>query len=225
MSLLIHNGTILADVRPDRIIPNASLRIEDNTIAAIFSGTQGDRKEAQEVIDASGYLLIPGFVQTHVHLCQTLFRGLADDLSLLDWLQMKIFPLEAAHTAYSMYLSAKIGIAELIRSGTTTILDMGSIHHEEEVIRAIGETGLRAFVGKAMMDRNDAYPPLRESTKDALNSTRTLAEQWHNSYGGKIKYAAAPRFALSCSDTLMHETRMLLESFEGDALPYACIGT
>jgi cytosine/adenosine deaminase-related metal-dependent hydrolase len=75
-----------------------------------------------------------------------------------------------------MSASALAGIAELIRSGTTTILDMGSVHHEEAIVRAIEETGLRAFVGKAMMDLNEHYPPLREGTRDADSTrARTLA--------------------------------------------------
>ena len=160
-------------------------------------------------------MLIPGFVQTHVHLCQSLFRGMADDLELLDWLRLRIFPFEAAHTPGSMYSSAMLGAMELIRSGTTTILDMGSIHHEEEVIRAIGETGLRAFVGKAMMDLNDTFPALRESTAESLRSTRALAERWHNSFDGRIKYAVAPRFVLSCTDLLLGAAREMLDSFEG----------
>ena len=88
-------------------------------------------------MDAPGLIAIPGFVQTHIHLCQTLFRGLAEDVELLDWLQRRIFPFEAAHSPSSMYASARIGLAELIRSGTTTIMDMGSVHHEEEVVRAV----------------------------------------------------------------------------------------
>ena len=153
------------------------------------------------VVDAPDLVALPGFVQTHVHLCQTLFRGLAEDVELLDWLQTRIFPLEAAHSPSSMYASARIGIAELIRCGTTTIMDMGSIHHEEEVVRAITETGMRAFVGKAMMDINTMHPPFREATDEALRSTLRQAEQWHGSAGGRIRYAVAPRFILSCTDT------------------------
>jgi cytosine/adenosine deaminase-related metal-dependent hydrolase len=144
-----------------------------------------------------------------------LFRGLADDLELLDWLCAKIFPFEAAHNERSMYYSALLGISELFSSGTTTILDMGSIRYETEVIRAIGETGLRAFVGKAMMDINDLYPKLRESKTEAITSTRQLAEQWHNSFSGRIKYAVAPRFVLSCSDTLLRDAHAMLAQFPG----------
>ncbi len=167
------------------------------------------------VVDARHCVAIPGFVQGHVHLCQTLFRGMADDLELLDWLGRKIFPLEAAHDERSVYASALLGIAELIRSGTTTILDMGTVRHEEEIVRAVGETGLRAFVGKAMMDINDACPQLRETAAEALGSTRRLAERWHNSYEGRVRYAAAPRFLLSCTDGLMQAAHEMTASFDG----------
>jgi cytosine/adenosine deaminase-related metal-dependent hydrolase len=114
-----------------------------------------------------------------------------------------------------MYASAMVGITELIRSGTTTILDMGSIHHEEEIVRAIAETGLRAFVGKAMMDVNDIYPKLKEPTVQSLATTRRQAEQWHKSSEGRIRYAVAPRFVLSCSDQLLREAYAMTEASPG----------
>ena len=215
MSIVIRGGTVVTSDARRTILKNASIVIKDSRIANINSDSSVNVANTSEVIDAQSFVIIPGFIQTHLHLCQTLFRGLADDLQLLDWLQTKIFPFEAAHDDHSMYCSAMLGIAELIRSGTTTILDMGSINHEEEVIRAIGETGLRAFVGKAMMDMNDTYPKLKESTNDSIQSTRELAERWHRSYDGRIRYAAAPRFVLSCSDTLLHNTREMIESFDG----------
>ena len=215
MSQLIRGGTVVTMNPQNEILQSASLLIENNRIAAILPANSKHENFHAETFDASNLVIIPGFVQTHLHLCQTLFRGLADDLQLLDWLREKIFPMEAAHNEQSMYISAKVGIAELIRSGTTTILDMGSIHHEEEIIRAIGETGLRAFVGKAMMDVNDIFPKLKEPIKDSLRSTLALAERWHNSYNQRIKYAAAPRFVLSCSDTLMRDAYEMINSFHG----------
>ncbi len=214
MTTLIKNGTIITVNQNGDILSNASIRIEDGIIKAI---TRKDQKEtnSEEIIEAQDLVVIPGFVQTHIHLCQTLFRGLADDLHLIDWLGSKIFPMEAAHDANSVYFSALLGVAELVRSGTTTIMDMGSINHEEEIIRAIAETGLRAFVGKAMMDLNDVYPPFKEPTDESLRSTLKLIEQWHNSYGGRIRYAVAPRFVLSCSDKLMQSAFEMLKSFSG----------
>jgi cytosine/adenosine deaminase-related metal-dependent hydrolase len=215
MSTFIYNATIVTGNARGDIFLNGSLTITNNRITAISSHAPPIPPGIDEVIDANRSVIIPGFIQTHIHLCQTLFRGLADDLQLLDWLQKKIFPFEAAHNDHSMYFSAMAGIAELLRSGTTTILDMGSIRYEEEVIRALGETGMRAFVGKAMMDMNTLYPKLKESTKDAVTSTRDLAERWHNSYDGRIKYAVAPRFVLSCTDQLLKETKEMLGSLDG----------
>jgi 5-methylthioadenosine/S-adenosylhomocysteine deaminase len=213
-STLIKGGTVLTANDAGEILHGASVLVEGNRIARIYPSGAGlpDPLNA-EIVEASGRFIIPGFIQTHIHLCQTLFRGAADDLQLLDWLRSRIFPFEAAHDAASMRASAMIGIAELIRSGTTTILDMGSIHHEEEIIRAIGESGLRAFVGKAMMDLNDLYPALRETAAESLASTRRLVEQWHNAYDGRIRYAPAPRFVLSCSDALLGGIREMLASF------------
>ncbi len=210
--LLLRTAAVITMDGTRRIIPDGTVVVRGNRIEHVgpaLAGFDG------EVVDARNLVAIPGFVQTHIHLCQTLFRGLADDLQLLDWLQLRIFPYEYAHSAQSMRASAMLGLAELIRSGTTTIMDMGSIHHEEEVVRAIGETGMRAFAGKAMMDVNELYPLLRESTKDAVGSTRRQAEQWHNSYDGRIKYAVAPRFVLSCSDTLLKEAHEMASAFPG----------
>ena len=199
--ILPSGGIILAGERIERVLTDAEIQVQVQ-----FDG---------EIFDASRLVAIPGFVQTHLHLCQTLFRGLADDLSLLDWLQLRIFPYEAAHNAASMYASAMVGISELIRSGTTTILDMGSIHHEEDIVRAIDETGLRACVGKAMMDVNSLYPPFIEPTAESLSTTRRQAEQWHGLAGGRIRYAVAPRFVLSCSDKLLREAYEMTESSPG----------
>ena len=214
MKQFIHARKILTGNISGSILTDHVVEIDGSRIVAIVPFDERIRNEG-ECVDAASMVLIPGFVQTHIHLCQTLFRGLADDLELLDWLQKKIFPFEAAHDEHSIYSSTMVGIAELLRSGTTTILDMGSIHHEEQIIRAIGETGLRAHVGKAMMDMNDAFPRLKESTHDAITSTRTLAERWHNSYEGRVKYAAAPRFVLSCSETLLRDTAEMMRSFDG----------
>jgi 5-methylthioadenosine/S-adenosylhomocysteine deaminase len=214
--VLLRGGTIITADPAGTIIAGASLLIERNKIAEIFlPGTSLPPLTECEIVDVSKNLVIPGFIQTHLHLCQTLFRGRADDLELLGWLKHKIFPFEAAHNPASMHASAMMGIAELVRSGTTTILDMGSIHHEEEIIRAIGESGMRAFVGKAMMDVNDLYPSLKESTEQSLSTTRQLTEQWHNSFDGRVRYAMAPRFVLSCTDKLLQGTREMLTQYTG----------
>ncbi|MBI4536034.1 MAG: 5'-deoxyadenosine deaminase [Ignavibacteriae bacterium] len=213
---LIKLNMIVTMDRARRVIRGGGIVVNGNTIDLILTDAELSARSFEgDVVDAGSLVAIPGFIQTHIHLCQTLFRGLGDDLELLDWLKLRIFPYEAAHNAGSMHASAMVGVAELIRSGTTTIMDMGSIHHEEEVVRAIHETGLRAYIGKAMMDVNDLYPRLKEKTKDSISSTQSLAEQWHNSSGDRIRYAVAPRFVLSCSDALLREAYEMTRSFPG----------
>ena len=103
------------------------------------------KADVDTMIDAKGCAVLPGFVQTHLHLCQTLFRGAADDLSLIDWLKKRVWPMEAAHTPQSIRASARLGIAELIEGGTTCALTMETVRHTEEVLRVVEETGFRSI--------------------------------------------------------------------------------
>jgi cytosine/adenosine deaminase-related metal-dependent hydrolase len=200
-----------------RVLRGGGVLVADAVIEQVLSREEvAVLKEFDgEIVNADRLTAVPGFVQTHVHLCQSLFRGLADDLELLDWLRLKIFPFEAAHSSSSMYASGLLGLSELIRSGTTTIMDMGSINCEEEIVRAIDETGIRAFVGKSMIDINEIYPPFREQTRDAIDTSARQAERWHGRFEGRIRYAVAPRFVLSCTDDLLKEAYSLTALFPG----------
>ena len=168
-----------------------------------------------EVLNVNDLTVLPGFVQTHIHLCQTLFRGLADDLELLDWLQLKIFPFENAHDKNSLRISARLGINELIAGGTTTILDMGTLNHQEVIFEELISSGMCAIAGKCMMDINDLFPEFKGSTKAEIEESYKLAKEFHNHTNGKIKYGFAPRFVLSSSEKLLRETGELVGDFEG----------
>lgn len=164
----------------------------------------GDAAEADMVIDAAGCAVMPGFIQTHIHLCQTLFRGAADDLALIDWLKKRVWPMEAAHTAASVRASALLGIAELIKGGTTCALTMETVNHTEAVFETVDETGFRATVGKCMMDKGDEVPPaLHEETEASVQESLALLDTWHGRAGGRIRYCFAPRFAVSCTRELL----------------------
>ena len=155
-------------------------------------------------IDAGGRVVIPGLVQAHLHLCQTLFRGLAEERPLLAWLKERIWPLEAAHDPANMRASAQLGLAELLLSGTTAILDMGSVHHTDELFRAAEESGIRYVGGQALMDRGAGVPAgLRQPTDAALAESDQLRARWDGAAGGRLGYAYAPRFVLSCSEGLL----------------------
>jgi len=207
-SLLIKSATVVT-LDADNLIFEGDVFIENGRIRAL-EGSLADSHKGVEVIDARGSVLLPGFVQTHVHLCQTLFRGAADDLALIDWLKRRIWPMEAAHTAESVYASARLGIAELIRGGTTCALTMETVRHTDAVSSAVEETGFRATVGKCMMDKGQGVPSqLLEQTETSIAESLDLLERWHGQDDNRIRYCFAPRFALSCSREMLERIARL----------------
>lgn len=208
--VLIKDATIITLDAANRIF-EGSVAIDRGRIVAIESSAQAQSDAAvDEVIDGRGRALLPGFVQTHIHLCQTLFRGAADDLALIDWLKQRVWPMEAAHTPESLYASARLGIAELIKGGTTCALTMETVNHTESVFRAVEESGFRATVGKCMMDQGDDVPEaLSEETKDSIAESLRLLENWNGRADGRIHYCFAPRFAVSCTRELLERIAKL----------------
>ena len=203
MNVVLRGGTIVTQTDPQQPYNGflADVHIVDGRVQQVL-------KPGADVQDTSDYnvaglWLLPGFVQAHTHLVQSLFRGAADDLSLMDWLRLRIWPFEAAHDAESAYWSARLGLTELLLGGTTAILDMASIRHTDAIFQAAEECGIRAHIGKAMMDRaNEAG--LAETTAAALESSHMLREKWHER--GHLRYAYAPRFVPSCTKELLAET-------------------
>lgn len=202
--LLLEDAVVVSNDSQRRVF-RGCVRLENGVITKVarrIAPMKGERR-----VDLSGQVLIPGFVQTHVHLCQTLFRNLADDLQLLDWLRLRIWPFEAAHTPKSLRASARLGISELLAGGTTTILDMGTVRHTDAIFQAAEEMGIRAFIGKCLMDHPESPRSLRESTRAALDENLALIARWHGAANGRLRYAQAPRFALSCTTDLLEAVR------------------
>ncbi|MFZ1517783.1 MAG: amidohydrolase family protein [Ignavibacteriaceae bacterium] len=200
----------------DRILKNHFVEIENGMIVRIAKNDEKYfSKNKQRVFRFDDLTLIPGFVQTHIHLCQTLFRGMADDLELLDWLQLKIFPYENAHNKNSLLTSVRLGINELLLSGTTTLLDMGTLRNQEVIFEELQNSGMRAIAGKCLIDENDLFPEFKSNTKSELDEIYQLAKTYHNTSNSKIKYGFAPRFVLSCSEKLLKESFEMKKDFEG----------
>jgi 5-methylthioadenosine/S-adenosylhomocysteine deaminase len=206
-SWLLTNATILT--MNDRLeVVNGGVAVIDGRIAAVGPAALSHPGPFQRTIDARGGIVLPGFVQTHVHLCQTIFRGFADDLVLLDWLRQRVWPLEAAHTPASLRASTLLAAAELLRTGTTSVLTMETVHDTDEVLAALATTGLRATVGKCMMDAasDDVPVRLREQAGAALDESLDLHRRWDGQANGRLRVALAPRFAVSCSRSLLEAT-------------------
>ncbi|MEW6321416.1 MAG: 5'-deoxyadenosine deaminase [Acidobacteriota bacterium] len=205
-SLRIRNATILT-MNDARDVIEGDVVVEDGRIVAV--GKVPDAPAAK-VIDARGGYLLPGFVQTHVHLCQTLFRGWADDRALLPWLRDRVWPMEAAHTPASLAAAARLAALELLAGGTTTVLTMETVRDTDAVFEALEPIGLRAIIGKCLMDADGEAPArLIETTSAAVDESLALAARWHGRAGGRLGAALAPRFALSCSRELLEAVAAL----------------
>jgi 5-methylthioadenosine/S-adenosylhomocysteine deaminase len=199
--VIIRSGTVVT-MNDALEVVDADLRVTAGRISAI--GRSLERERDEEVVDATGALVLPGFVQTHLHLCQTLFRGLADDLALLDWLRTRVWPLEAAHDAQTLAAATRLAAAELLLGGTTTVLTMETVHDTDAVFDALAVTGLRAIVGKCLMNvTGDTPPRLYQATRDAIDESVALHRRWAGAADGRLGAALAPRFALSCTRDLL----------------------
>jgi 5-methylthioadenosine/S-adenosylhomocysteine deaminase len=200
-SILIKNSTLVTMDARDSMV-QGDILVADGRIAEIG----GTGHTADTIIDATDCAVIPGFIQTHIHLCQTLFRGAADDLALIDWLKQRVWPMEASHSVESIAASARLGIAELIKGGTTCALTMETVNHTAEVFKVVEGTGFRATVGKCMMDKGDEVPAaLQEQTENSIDESIALLEAWHGKADGRIRYCFAPRFAISCTRELLQK--------------------
>ena len=202
---IFRGGTILTIDDAHRVLAG-DVAIVDGAIAQV-GGSYAPRGSDYAILDCAGCVVMPGLVQAHVHTCQTLARGRADDLELLDWLRQVVWPYEAALDEAAAAASAELACAELLLGGTTAILDMGTVHHTDAIFAAAERAGIRATIGKAMMDAPDPHIPagLRESTRASLDESARLIQRWHGAAAGRLRYAYAPRFALSCTDELLRE--------------------
>jgi cytosine/adenosine deaminase-related metal-dependent hydrolase len=207
--VILRGGTILTLDAEDRIA-TGDVACADGRLVQV-GGQYVPRGRDYDILEAEGCIVMPGLVQSHVHMCQTLARGRADDLALLDWLERVVWPYEATLDAQDVAAAARLACVELLCGGTTAILDMGTVHHTDALFEVARDAGIRATIGKAMMDDpNPAIPGgLRETSAESIAESRRLCREWHGRSGGRLRYAYAPRFVLSCTDQLLADTATL----------------
>ncbi|MFT4930294.1 MAG: 5-methylthioadenosine/S-adenosylhomocysteine deaminase [Natronomonas sp.] len=210
MDMLLR-GTVIAD--PTTVIEDGAVVVDGSTIEAI--GELSDLEERYTDHRSDEYdLLLPGLVGAHVHSVQSLGRGLADDEPLLDWLFDHVLPMEANLSPDEMRLAAELGYLELVETGTTTAIDHLSVAHAEEAIEVAGEMGVRARIGKVLMDQRSP-DGLLEDTGAALDESERLIRKYHGAYDDRIRYAVTPRFAVSCSEECLRGCRRLADEYDG----------
>ncbi len=197
-TILIKNALILS---PNNFIDKPQdILIKNDLISEISDEINNDNVD--KIIDATDKILLPGLVNTHTHLSMTLFRGLADDLSLDEWLNDNIWPIEANLNGYYCYIGALLGAIELIKSGTTTFSDM--YFYMEDVAKAVEESGIRAVLSYGMIDFGD-----EERRKAEIEQNLQLYKNCHNTADGRIKVFFGPHSPYTASEELLKEVRRL----------------
>ena len=211
---LISGGTVLVMDEKDHTIRNGAVAIEGGKIVAV--GKKQDIESlytAGETINAADSLIMPGLVNCHNHAPMTYFRGLADDLELMDWLNKYIFPAEAMFVNKDFsYLGGLLACAEMIKSGTTTFCDMYIF--EDEVARAAKEAGMRCLVGEVLFD----FPsPNFKTPEEGLKYSELLIQKWAND--PLVNIFVEPHALYTCSLNLLRESKKLADKYG------VCLGT
>src|SRR6184192_4741490 len=152
VDLIIRGGTVVTMDGPRRVIDNGGVAIKAGRIEAIGRANEIDQRyAAREVINAGGKVVVPGLINGHTHVPMTLFRGLADDLDLQEWLTKYIFPAEAKNvTEEFVRVGTRLGLAEMIRGGTTTYCDM--YYFEDAIADETFKAGMRGVLGETVID-------------------------------------------------------------------------
>jgi 5-methylthioadenosine/S-adenosylhomocysteine deaminase len=204
--IFIKNGTILTMDYENTTIEKGDLGISGDTIAYI--GPAGDMEaHGARIIDAGGGILMPGLINGHTHAAMTLFRGLADDLPLMEWLNTYIFPVEQRMDAAFVYTGTLLACAEMILSGTTTFCDMYLF--EKEVARAARKAGMRALVGEVLYDFDSPnYGPVEKG----LAYTEELILKWQDD--PLVSIAVEPHALFTCSPELLSAAHRLAQQYE-----------
>ena len=208
VDLVVQNGTVVTVDAGRRVIERGALAIDRGAIVAV--GPQAEMAAAyagRQVIDARGGIVLPGLVNTHTHAPMVLFRGIADDLKLMDWLQRFIFPAEKKNvTAAFVTAGTRLAALEMIRSGTTTFADM--YYFEEQVALAAKEAGLRTVAGETLID----FPaPDNATTKDGL----AYAERFLERFRGDplVTAAVAPHSTYLTDPATIRAARALADRY------------
>ncbi|MFC6906541.1 5'-deoxyadenosine deaminase [Halalkalicoccus tibetensis] len=205
------SGTVIVDA--GTVLDDGCVVVEGSHIEAV--GPREELLDRYPNHERRAYdLLMPGLVGAHVHSVQSLGRGIADDLELLDWLFEYVLPMEASLSAEEMEVAAKLGYLEMIESGTTTCIDHLSVNHADRAFEAAGELGIRGVLGKVLMDQRSPAG-LLEGADEGLAESERLIERYHGAFDDRIRYAVTPRFAVSCTEECLRGARELADAHEG----------
>jgi cytosine/adenosine deaminase-related metal-dependent hydrolase len=216
VDIYVRGGWIITMDNERRIIKSGGVAIEDGMIIDVGKQDQLDKNYkfyADILINAERDIVLPGLINTHVHLAQGLLRSCADYLSLIEWLKDRVWPLQGNYTKQEALASAKLVVLEMIKTGTTTFLETGLVgrYGPDEIIEMIYSTGMRAAIARHIMDlrgyatrENILHEGLVETREYSLNDTVRLIKKYHG-WGNKIWIWFGPRTPGAVSTELYRE--------------------
>ena len=208
-SLVVTGGTVVTMDSSRRVIDGGAVAIDGARIVAVGTAKEiGAQFAASDRIDAAGDVILPGLVNTHTHAAMVMFRGLADDLALMEWLERYIFPAEARTVSPEMVrIGTRLAALEMIRSGTTTFADM--YYFEEEVARAARAAGLRGVLGQTIIGF-----PVADAKTPAEGLAR--AEAFIKAFRGDplITPAPAPHAMYTLDEASLRASRALADRYQ-----------
>ena len=203
MSILIKNASyILTQSRDRDVLNNCDILIEKNRITKI---QRGIKEKADETIDAKDKAVLPGLINVHTHSAMTLFRGIADDLDLHEWLEKKIDPLEDKLNENDVYYGALVAAIEMIKSGTTSFFDM--YFFMDNVAKACKEIGIRGFLSFGLSDKKHTL----EEVEKKISECEEFIKKWQND--GLVTPSIGPHAIYTCSGKFLQQLKNLSEKY------------
>ncbi len=193
-----------------RVYADGTVLLEDDRIIYVGPASEAPAGHADRIIDAQGKMVLPGLINTHVHLSQQLGRGIGDDVSLLTWLHERIWPYESAMTYEDSYISSLLCGIELIRTGVTCFAEAGG-QHVAAMADAMEELGLRGILARSIMDEGEGPASMIEPTDQCIARQRDLMDRFHGSCEGRLRVWPACRTIFNCSDELFLRTKELAD--------------
>ena len=185
--------------------------------SARFAPAADAPRVAETAVDLRPLVVMPGLVDTHVHIPQIPAAGLGAGMDLLAWLERYVFPLERAFDVAAAEELAPQVYRAMAAAGTTTFSGYAAVWPDstDACFRAAEEHGIRAIIGNVLMDRvtyDDRTPP-GEILENAIRASGELCERWHGAADGRLRYAFTPRFAVSCTADMLRESASLAEHY------------
>jgi 5-methylthioadenosine/S-adenosylhomocysteine deaminase len=211
-SILISGGTIVTMDEQRRIVRDGAVLVQDDHIT--YVGKADDVKKPQRAeleIDARGMLILPGLIDTHVHLAQALIRGCADDTSLIDWLQKYVWPIQGNFDSEDGKASAELCMLEMIKSGTTAFLEslLHSRYGFDGIAVSLQTSGMRGILSKTVMglpsygtEENIMHPGMIEDGEKCLHEVEDHFKRWNNRGNGRIRVWYGARSLGACTPEL-----------------------